>query len=423
MALPLDHRFRRTGQEVLVGELLLEALHPCSEPVHLARHAGSLAFHVDDPLEGQEHLRAVAQDRTGARRVRRRRRLLHRGDPRQPPEHLLPPRQQLRAGAAGDVERDFGTLADPVLLAQPAHPDDQLAQPLEPRLGLRVGQPGRRHGPACHDERAVPVTGSGEHAPHLLRYEGDHGVKKPAHPVEDMDQDRAGGLAARTPRPQTVLDGFQIPVGEIAPEEVAQDLGGPVDAKRVELLVHAPHGVLLARQDPPVLEVQIVGHLRDRQDRFVSEAHQRKASGVPQLVDEVAPRGERGFQVLVVETDVGADPCTGDHREAQRVGPVQLDDLQRVDTVAEGLGHLAPLDITHGAVEVDAREGRLAHGVITRHDHAGHPEEEDFGGCGQGVAGVERLEVRGLVRPTEDRKGPQPRREPRIEHVRVLLQR
>ena len=41
------------------------------------------------------------------------------------------------------------------------------------------------------------------------------------------------------------------------------------------------------------------------------------------------------------------------------------------------------------------------------HDHAGHPEEEDVEAGHQHVGRIERLQVRGLVGPAEDREGPE----------------
>jgi hypothetical protein len=37
-----------------------------------------------------------------------------------------------------------------------------------------------------------------------------------------------------------------------------------------------------------------------------------------------------------------------------------LDDVERVDDVAEALGHLAPVRVAHHAVQVDLPEGHLA---------------------------------------------------------------
>src|SRR5207244_386508 len=85
------------------------------------------------------------------------------------------------------------------------------------------------------------------------------------------------------------------------------------------------------------------------------------------------------------------------------------------------------LDIWRGwgsrAVPVDGRERARAQEVIAGHDHARHPEEQDLGGRHQRVTRIEALQVGRPVGPAERREGPQPGREPGVEHVGVLLDR
>ena len=63
---------------------------------------------------------------------------------------------------------------------------------------------------------------------------------------------------------------------------------------------------------------------------------------------------------LHIEAHIVAGAVAGDQVEAQGVGAVLLRHLQRVDAVAQGLGHLAALVIPHQAVDQHGVEGHLA---------------------------------------------------------------
>ena len=66
-----------------------------------------------------------------------------------------------------------------------------------------------------------------------------------------------------------------------------------------------------------------------------------------------------------------------------------------------------------------SREGGAPVEPDARHDHPGHPEEEDVEGRHEDGRRVEAREVRRLVRPAEDRERHEPRREPGVEDVGV----
>ncbi len=74
-------------------------------------------------------------------------------------------------------------------------------------------------------------------------------------------------------------------------------------------------------------------------------------------------------------------------------------------------------------MEIDRREGHLAHDLQAKEDHPGHPEEDDLVARLHHRAGVEAPQVVGLLRPPEGGEGPKPRAEPGVEHVPVLLDR
>src|SRR5256714_5332350 len=80
------------------------------------------------------------------------------------------------------------------------------------------------------------------------------------------------------------------------------------------------------------------------------------------------------------------------------------------------------LHVAHGAREIDGLERQPpVHEVVARHEHPGYPEKKDLGGRDECVPWIEALEVRRVLRPAERREGPQPRGEPGVEHIGILL--
>src|SRR3546814_9074584 len=95
---------------------------------------------------------------------------------------------------------------------------------------------------------------------------------------------------------------------------------------------------------------------------------------VPELGREVAIALYPGVRDLHVAAADGRG--RGEH-EAQRVGPVRLDQIERVHDVALRLGHLLAVPVAHEAVQIDGAERHLAHEVDAHHHHTGDPEEQD----------------------------------------------
>ena len=144
-----------------------------------------------------------------------------------------------------------------------------------------------------------------------------------------------------------------------------------------------------------------------------------EADGVPDLVGEVAAH----LALLVAVADVLAGGGDVDDGEAERVRAVGVHHVDGVGRVVQALGHLAPEVVADDRGEVDVAEGHVAHELESRHDHAGHPEEDDVRPRHQALGGVEPAEVRVVPGPVEDREGPEPGAEPGVEHVLVLAER
>ena len=251
----------------------------------------------------------------------------------------------------------------------------------------------------------------GQGLPDLLRQEGHEGVQQLQDTQQHIAQHVLGGqLGTLVLAVQAGLGQLDIPVAIGVPDEVIDLGGGHAQLIGVHILGDlADQGVQLA-EDPLVLQLQLLGklHLVD------GEVHHNEAAGVPDLVGKVA----HGLALFHEEAGVVAGAVAGDQVEAQGVGTVLLGHLQGVDAVAQGLGHLAALVITHQAVDEHGLEGLLLHLLHAGEDHAGHPEEDDVIAGDQHGGGIPVVQVGGVqVGPAQGGEGPQSGAEPGVQHV------
>mmetsp|Transcript_18696 Transcript_18696/g.44683 ORF Transcript_18696/g.44683 Transcript_18696/m.44683 type:complete len:798 (+) Transcript_18696:625-3018(+) len=284
---------------------------------------------------------------------------------------------------------------------------------------------GARFGPRRRNEGAA---GAGEGAPELLGHERHEGVQQAQHPVEHVHEHRPRlplrpGVAAVRRR----LGGLDVPVGKVGPGKVVE---GSPRLSKVELLAEGGHpvdGPVEVAQDPAVGEREALpSGLLGKIDAAefiplgiadVLKVEEDELAAVPNLVDKV-PRVGHAVHVEVEILSRGCPRCQG---KAEGVGAVLRDGVERVDDIAEGFAHLAALLVPHEPVEEDGAEGRPARQLDPHHDHARDPEEEDVVPGLHHGRGVEPPQVLGgLVGPPEGGKRPQPRREPRVEHVLLL---
>ena len=144
------------------------------------------------------------------------------------------------------------------------------------------------------------------------------------------------------------------------------------------------------------------------------EVHHHIAGGIPDLIGKVP----HGLTLLHKEAHIVAGAIAGDEVEAQGIGTELVRHLQRVNAVAERLGHLATLVIPDQTVDEHRLEGLLLHLLHAGEDHTGHPEEDDIVAGDQHGGGVPVPQVLGvLVGPAQRGEGPQGGTEPRIQHV------
>ena len=221
------------------------------------------------------------------------------------------------------------------------------------------------------------------------------------------------------------LDHLDVPVAELVPHKVVDFLDRDAQLEFVHVIRDSGNSLIHAGQDPFVLRADTRGHLvrvdeglksRFLGRTFLGKVHHDKSGRVPDLVGEVSV----GDDSLVVEAHIVAGRVAGDQRHAQRVRAVIRDDLQRINAVSEGLGHLASLGIPDKAVEKNALKRSLSHLLVTREDHSDDPEENDVIAGDQDVGGIEIFEVFCLLGPAQCTERPQGAGEPGVQCVGIL---
>ena len=70
-----------------------------------------------------------------------------------------------------------------------------------------------------------------------------------------------------------------------------------------------------------------------------------------------------------------------------------MDEVKRVDNVAEGFAHLSPVSISDQGVEIHLRERDFPHELLTKEHHSSYPEEQDVMTCLQETVRVEVFQI------------------------------
>ena len=297
---------------------------------------------------------------------------------------------------------------------RPRRPDafDQPDHPVEIPVGIRIDHVRRRVGrPIGMDEHLGPRP----RAPDFFRDEGHDRVQQDQALIQRPGIGRPRlGLCRRVFAVEDGLGEFQIPVAERVPDETIKRLCRIVEAEGFHRLVHR-----LARLGDLALYPAVEGkcHL----GRAIRMGHVEDAPEVaitcriPELRAEVAV----ALDPLHVELQ---HPAERGHRrigEAQRVGTVFVDDLERVDHIAERLGHLLALGVAHQPVQIDCAEGHLTHDRQLHHHHPRDPEEQDVLPGHKDRGREIALQFRGVVGPSQCADGPEPGGEPGVEDIRI----
>ena len=254
------------------------------------------------------------------------------------------------------------------------------------------------------------------------------------------------------------LGQFQEPVAEFVPGKFVQRLRQQVETVAGVMRFGFGSDLVQAREDPFFgVGLHCGGASRCCKAFGV---HQHEARGVPQLVAEVlvafgATHVELDVAAVVGECGDGEAQCVGAvgddavreflargaldllghlrlHQAAGALGHkvVQrdaVDDVQRIQHVALGLGHFLPVLVADQAGDVDILERHLPGEVVGEHDHARDPEEDDVETGDQHAAGhvavVAACLHRRVIRPAHRAERPQAGAEPGFQHVAILCER
>ena len=150
----------------------------------------------------------------------------------------------------------------------------------------------------------------------------------------------------------------------------------------IQVGIHLGANLFGAVEDPAVGVAKL---LAVRQRSHTRAIHERELGGVEQLGGKVAGGSSGVGSQRQIDARVGA----ARQGKAQCVRAVIAYPIHRVNTIAQGLGHLAALLIAHQAVQIEILERHLraafcaltqklwgvGAGKGTEHHHAGYPEE------------------------------------------------
>lgn len=267
-------------------------------------------------------------------------------------------------------------------------------------------------------------------------------MQQAQHRVEHTAEHHRGALGACVGLGELHLGQLQVPVAQLVPREVVERLARLTEFVGVEGGVDLGAHRVEPVDDPAVGvgEGLARGHLAGAR-----AVHQRELGGVEQLGYEAA----RGQRVRVADGQIAAGLGAAGQGEAQRVGAVGVDPVERVDAVAARLRHLLAVLVADQAVQEHVFERHLLlaaltggptrrpttapHGIAPRccdrgivadvhaeHHHPGHPEEQDVVTGDEHAGGIELRQLGGRVGPAHRGERPQTRGEPGVEHVGVL---
>src|SRR5439155_3823234 len=174
-----------------------------------------------------------------------------------------------------------------------------------------------------------------------------------------------------TLRRQPWLDQLDVPIAELAPEKVVDAVGSLVEAVSFERLIDIVDHAVEARKNPAILQASRfesahplcsagalargLSELFQRPDTGLLRrvhTHEHETSCIPDLIGKITIPLSSIFR----KCNVGARGSHGCQREARGIGPEALDDVDRVDHIPLGFGHLLALGIPYQRVNIDLAE-------------------------------------------------------------------
>ena len=203
-------------------------------------------------------------------------------------------------------------------------------------------------------------------------------------------------------RVQTRLHHLDIPVAEFIPQEVIDLLNRDTQFKLVHVLSDFLRQRIDPGQDPAVGACQL--RRIDRLRHFtLIEIHQYESCRIPDLICKVSGI----LHTLEIKAHVISGSIACNQCQTQSVRTVLFNDLQRIDTISERLGHLAALVVTDQSVDQHVLERALPCLLQSGEHHADDPEEDDIVTGHQHICRIEIFQFRRLVRPSQCGERPQ----------------
>ncbi len=338
-------------------------------------------------------------------------------------------------------EHTIGVLLDSILRCQRAGGLDAVQDELVSSLRLGVVQGRAVDGVLGNHDGLGLVAGAARHSlPHFLTDEWhermDHCQRRLEGRVEGLDGRLAllGGAVA-----DDGLGVLNIDVAELA-VPVLVDNGGrlgelAVGNGNVDILGSLIHLV----QDPALGQRLARDGALLRGDKVGGKAAENVLGGLEDLVAELAIAvdganlkvnvaatsgginhgetqgvsatlwdavGERSLLVLGRSLNLGRVQVAKSQFIVQGLQRDTGNDIERVNDVAQTLGHFTALGITDKAVAKDLLKGDLASQFQAEHDHASNPKEQDIPASFKDAGGEQLLKVLRLVGPAESAERP-----------------
>ena len=207
------------------------------------------------------------------------------------------------------------------------------------------------------DVAAVVVLAVGHGLPDLVAGEGQDGGKQPGHGGDDEVQRRLGGAAAQAVlllAVQTILDDIQVEGAEVYHAEIIDGMGDHVEFIVVIGFAAGGDQAVQLGQRPAIQLLHFLGGNQIVRVEFIQVA-QAVAGGVAELQVILSDLLEDLLGAAHVRVVVG-----GGGPQADDVRAVVLDQVRRVNTVAQGFVHGPALAVHRPAVGQHLLEGSAA---------------------------------------------------------------
>ena len=138
-------------------------------------------------------------------------------------------------------------------------------------------------------------------------------------------------------RKKSWFNDLNIPVTELGPDKVVDLLNRNTEFVFLHVLGNFLRQSIYLGKDPLICLLEFL--ISRLCDRIITQMHHNETGCIPYLIGKVTA----GFYTFVVETHIVTRRITCNKGETKCVCTVFINNLQRVNTIAEGLTHLTSL--------------------------------------------------------------------------------